>query len=173
MGIVTLDELAALRGQWHHQGLQVILTNGVFDLLHSGHVRYLEQARALGDLLIVAINSDSSTRAIKGPTRPLVPEADRVAVVAALRCVDYVVVFSTPTAENVVAAIQPTYYVKGGDYALPPASQAPQSPIAIDEDRLPEARIARAHGGRVLLIPYLPGHSTSDLIARIKALPPA
>jgi rfaE bifunctional protein nucleotidyltransferase chain/domain len=135
----------------------------VFDLLHVGHVAYLEQARALGDVLVVAINSDSSTRALKGPQRPLMPEDDRARMLAALRCVDYVTLFAEHTAEVVVAALQPDYYVKGGDYA-----RAPGVPdAAVDEDRLPEARVARARGGQVVLLPYRAGYSTSALIERI------
>jgi rfaE bifunctional protein nucleotidyltransferase chain/domain len=135
----------------------------VFDLLHVGHVAYLEQARALGDVLVVAINSDSSTRALKGPQRPLMPEYDRAHMLAALRCVDYVTLFAEHTAEAVVAALQPDYYVKGGDYARAPG--APDA--AIDEGRLPEARVARASGGQVVLLPYRAGYSTSALIERI------
>jgi rfaE bifunctional protein nucleotidyltransferase chain/domain len=163
MSITPLDTLQALRAQWRAAQQRLVLTNGVFDLLHVGHVAYLEQARALGDVLVVAINSDSSTRALKGPQRPLMPEDDRARMLAALRCVDYVTLFAEHTAEVVVAALQPDYYVKGGDYA-----RAPGVPdAAVDEDRLPEARVARASGGQVVLLPYRAGYSTSALIERI------
>ena len=156
---LPLAELLALRAGWRVQGLGVVLTNGVFDLAHAGHVGYLAQARALGDLLIVALNSDASTRAIKGPLRPIVPEADRAALLLALRSVDYVTIFEEPTAEAVVAALRPDVYVKGGDYAG--LEQAP------DLARLPEGRIVAAYGGQVVLLPYAEGRSTSALIARI------
>jgi rfaE bifunctional protein nucleotidyltransferase chain/domain len=158
--ITQLPALVALRAPWQAHGLRLVLTNGVFDLLHAGHVGYLQQARALGDLLVVALNSDASVRAIKGPLRPLTPEADRAALLAALRCVDYVTIFEEPTAESVVAALRPEVYVKGGDYALgvggPP-----------DLSRLPEARAVLAYGGAVRLLPYAAGRSTSELIRLI------
>ncbi len=161
---LPLAELAALRERWRRAGLRAVLTNGVFDLLHAGHVGYLAQARALGDRLLVALNSDASTRAIKGPQRPITPEGDRAAVLLALRAVDGVTIFDEPTAEAVVAALRPDIYVKGGDYAAD-ESGAP------DLARLPEARVAMAHGGQVALLPYAPGRSTSELIARIRGRP--
>lgn len=159
MAVLALADLLALRDAWHSQGLRLVLTNGVFDLLHAGHVAYLEQARSLGDVLVVALNSDASTRAIKGALRPIVPEADRAALLSALRAVDYVTIFDQPTAEAVVAALRPDIYVKGGDYAGP--DQAP------DLERLPEARIVASYGGRVVLLPFAEGHSTSAIIRRI------
>ncbi len=167
MPTLTLPDLLALRTTWRDEGLRVILTNGVFDLIHAGHVGYLTQARALGDLLVVALNADASTRAIKGPRRPIVPEADRAALLTALRPVDYVTIFAEPTAEALVAALRPEVYVKGGDYALG-TSAAP------DLARLPEGRVVAAYGGEIVLMPYAEGHSTSALIARIIACyPPA
>jgi rfaE bifunctional protein nucleotidyltransferase chain/domain len=163
MSITPLATLRELREEWRAEQRRLVLTNGVFDLLHVGHVEYLEQARALGDLLVVAINSDSSTRALKGPQRPLIPEQDRARMLAALRCVAYVTLFAEPTAEAVVAALRPDYYVKGGDYASAPGVSA----AVVDEDRLPEARVARACGGQVVLLPYRVGYSTSALIQRI------
>ncbi len=164
MTLVTLDHLLALRSQWHQAGLRLVLTNGVFDLLHRGHIQYLTQARALGDMLVVGINSDESTRALKGPSRPLVPAADRAYLLAALRMVDYVTVFAELTAEALVQSLQPELYVKGGDYATTDAAA-----LGIDPPRLPEARIVQAYGGQVVLLPYCPGYSTSDLLARIVA----
>lgn len=160
MAQLSLDDLAALREDWGVRGLRVVLTNGVFDLIHAGHVGYLERARALGDLLVIALNSDASTRAIKGPLRPIVPQADRAAVLAALRCVDHLTIFDEPTAEAVVAAVRPDVYVKGGDYATG-AGAAP------DLARLPEARIVAGYGGQVALLPYAAGRSTSEIIGRI------
>lgn len=159
MSVSSREELLALRGAWRSQGLRLVVTNGVFDLLHSGHLSYLTQAHALGDLLLVGINSDASTRALKGPQRPLMPEDERAALLAALRCVDYVTIFGEPTAEALVRAFEPDVYVKGGDYA--------DAAGALDEARLPEARVVRSSGGQVVLLPYQAGRSTSALIARI------
>lgn len=159
MKIFELPELLTLRASWRAEGLACVLTNGVFDLLHSGHVGYLEQARALGDRLIIALNSDASVRAIKGPLRPIVAQAERATLLAALRCVDAVTIFDTPTAEPVLDALQPTIYVKGGDYACPDGT--------IDAERLPEARSVRSYGGQIVLLPYAEGSSTSALIERI------
>jgi rfaE bifunctional protein nucleotidyltransferase chain/domain len=143
------ERIAALRAGGGH----LVLTNGCFDLLHVGHVRYLQAARALGDLLVVGLNSDASVRAIKGPDRPLVPQHERAEVLAALACVDGVVVFDEPTAETLVAALRPDIYVKGSDYS---------------EATLPEARIVRAYGGVVQLVPVIPGVSTTALVERIR-----
>ncbi len=158
--IYSLAELTPLRAAWRSAGLKVVLTNGVFDLLHVGHISYLMAARALGDRLIVAINSDESTRLLKGPLRPIVPAAERAAIIAALRCVDAVTIFTERTAETVVAALTPDLYVKGGDY-----SQG----ATIDETRLPEARVARMVGGEVQLLPFYEGYATTQLIERIVA----
>jgi rfaE bifunctional protein nucleotidyltransferase chain/domain len=166
MPVVSRDELPGLRARWQRAGQRVVFTNGVFDLLHVGHVAYLEEARALGDVLVVGLNSDTSTRAIKGPQRPLAPEEARAYVLAALRCVDWVTIFSEPTAEALVAALQPAVYVKGGDYASAPGDIA-----SVDEARLPEARVVRQYGGQVALLPYRAGYSTSALLAKIRGLP--
>jgi rfaE bifunctional protein nucleotidyltransferase chain/domain len=133
-------------------GSRLVLTNGCFDLLHVGHVRYLQAARRLGDYLIVGVNSDASVRRLKGSTRPLVPAAERAEVVAALGCVDAVVIFDTATAEPLVAALRPDVYVKGHDYT---------------EDTLPEAHLVRAYGGTVALLRTVPGASTTALIRRV------
>jgi D-beta-D-heptose 7-phosphate kinase/D-beta-D-heptose 1-phosphate adenosyltransferase len=156
-----------------------VLTNGVFDLLHLGHVRYLHEARALGDALIVALNSDASTRLLKGPERPFTPQMERAEIMAALGCVDAVTVFDTPTAVALVADVRPEIYAKGGDYAdtgtattlqrIEPAALAPDGPLFA---RLPEARVVAEYRGTLCLIPYLPGHSTSALIARIRGAGP-
>lgn len=154
MPVVDLATACARRVEHAARGERVVATNGCFDLLHVGHVRYLAQARALGDALFVAVNSDRSARALKGPGRPLVPAAERAEILAALRCVEYVVIFDEDTAEDVMAALRPDVYVKGGDYTL---------------DRLPEARVVQAYGGAVRLLPLVAGRSTSQLIARIAA----
>jgi rfaE bifunctional protein nucleotidyltransferase chain/domain len=162
-GVIDRDTLVSLREDWRAAGQRVVLTNGVFDLVHIGHVSYLQQARALGDLLIVGLNSDASTRALKGPERPLVGQHERAALLVALRCVDYVSIFEEQTAEALVAAVQPDVYVKGGDYALPDATTG-----ETQGKTLPEAPIVQSYGGEVRLIPYLPGYSTSELIAKIR-----
>lgn len=163
--VTALEELARLREQWRSRGLRVVFTNGIFDLLHLGHVRYLGQARALGDLLVIGLNSDVSTRQLKGPKRPLIAEDERAALLLSLRAVDAVTIFTEPTAEQLVAALQPDIYVKGGDYTLQPDAAA--GPTATAGKELPEAQIVQSYGGRVELIPYLPGHSTTELIERI------
>ncbi len=159
-------ELAALLHLHRAAGQRVVFTNGCFDLLHLGHVRYLQEARSLGDLLVVGLNSDDSTRALKGPNRPLVPQDERAEVLAALACVDYVTIFEEMTAVALVETLRPDVYVKGGDYAAPTAEDAAQ-PAAINYAKLPEAAPVLAEGGQVRLIPYVPGHSTSELIERI------
>jgi rfaE bifunctional protein nucleotidyltransferase chain/domain len=151
--IYTLPPLVARVAALRAAGSRLVLTNGCFDLLHVGHVRYLRAARELGDFLAVALNSDSSVRALKGAERPFVPENERAEVLAALACVDAVVVFGEPTAEALVAALRPEVYVKGDDYT---------------EAALPEAGIVRAYGGTVRLLPASPDLSTTVLVARIR-----
>jgi rfaE bifunctional protein nucleotidyltransferase chain/domain len=162
--LVARPQLAALCQEHRAAGQTLVFTNGCFDLLHLGHVRYLQAARALGDLLIVGLNSDASTRRLKGPERPLVPEQERAEVLAALACVDYVTIFEEDTAVALVQALRPDVYVKGGDYAE--SAHQGQAPT-INDKKLPEAAPVLAAGGQVRLIPYLPEHSTSDLIQRI------
>jgi len=162
--VVTLAELVRLRSAWRAAGRRVVFTNGAFDLLHVGHVRYLQAARQLGDLLIVGLNDDASVRGYKGPARPLVAADERAEILAALACVDYVVLFGEPTATRLVEALAPDVYAKGGDYRA--ASGAAGKP-------LPEAAAARAGGGEVVIVPFVPGRSTSALIARIAAEAPA
>src|SRR5438270_11134013 len=115
--IIGRHELAAEVQRRQQAGERGFFTNGCFDLLHLGHVRYLQQARALGDFLVLGLNDDAGTRALKGPGRPLVPQAERAEILAALTCVDYITIFTEPTAGPLVALLQPTVYVKGGDYA--------------------------------------------------------
>ncbi len=160
--ILPRDALIARLHALHATGLRVVCTNGVFDLLHIGHLRYLQAARALGDVLLVGVNSDSSTRRLKGASRPLVPQAERAELLAGLACVDLVTIFDEDTAEELVRVAQPEVYVKGGDYAA--IRDVGTSPAA---KLLPEANIVRAQGGDVVLIPYVPGHSTSALIEHI------
>ena len=181
--IVEREALARMVRQRQARGKRAVLTNGVFDLLHLGHITYLQQARALGDLLVVGINSDASTRRLKGPARPLTPERERAEVLAALACVDYVTIFGENTAESLVAALCPALYVKGADYAGGGADTMRLSPDALRAlltgemaappaltglaVRLPEARTVASYGGALALLPYLAGHSTTELIQRI------
>lgn len=168
--VLDLPTLLPLRAQARAAGQLVVFTNGAFDLLHVGHVRYLQAARALGDMLIVGLNSDASVRAYKGPSRPLVTQDERAELLAALACVDYVTIFDEPTAEALVAALQPDIYVKGGDYRpTADGSAAARAPGSDPVDKpLPEAAIVQAYGGRVVIIPYVPGKSTTNLIERIR-----
>jgi D-glycero-beta-D-manno-heptose 1-phosphate adenylyltransferase len=180
--VIERERLAGLLASKREQGQRqrIVFTNGVFDLLHLGHLRYLRQARRLGDLLVVGVNSDESTRQLKGPQRPLVPEAERAELLAALDCVDYVTTFGERTAETTLALLQPEVYVKGADYAEGANRQqdtlldAEELRRALAKDpgpveRLPEASIVADYGGSLALLAYLPGHSTSDLIDRIVA----
>lgn len=164
--VTELDELVRLRERWRDQAMRIVFTNGIFDLLHIGHLQYLEAARQRGDLLIVGLNSDSSTRRLKGPQRPLIPQAERAALLLGLRAVDYVTIFDDSTAERLVAALQPDLYVKGGDYTLS-ASASGTSTGSQPPKVLPEAQVVQSYGGHVELISYLPGHSTTELIERI------
>lgn len=145
-----LSELAGRRAK----GTRIVFTNGCFDLMHVGHVRYLEQARALGDLLVVGVNSDASVRALKkGPERPLVPEDQRAEVLAALACVDYVVLFNEPDPGRLIADVQPDVLVKGGDWA---------------PDQIVGRDTVEARGGTVRSIPLVPGVSTTAIVNKIK-----
>jgi D-glycero-beta-D-manno-heptose 1-phosphate adenylyltransferase len=157
--IVTREQLKELRADWRTAGHTVVFTNGCFDLLHIGHVKYLEEARQLGDLLVLGLNSDASVRRLKGEKRPLVGQDERALVMNALRPVDYVVIFEETTAESIISELQPEIYVKGGDYA-PGANPGDGKP-------LPEAPAVRAYGGEIRLIQFLPGHSTTELIHKI------
>lgn len=161
--LVEREQLLQQREEWRKAGRKLVFTNGCFDLVHLGHVRYLEEARALGDILVVGLNSDASVKRLKGPNRPLVPEQARAAVMTALRPVDYVIIFEEDTAEAIVAVLQPDLYVKGGDYNASEAVSSAGKP-------LPEAAIVRQYGGQVRLIPFLPDHSTTALIQKIVAL---
>lgn len=152
--ILTWDQACILRERLRTEGKTVALANGVFDLLHVGHVRYLEGARALADFLVVAINSDASTRALKGPDRPWVPEDERAEVVAALQSVDAVVLFGEPDVRALIRLLQPDCQVKGRDYT---------------PDSIPERDEVLGYGGRVAVAGDPKDHSTSDLLARLRS----
>jgi len=149
----TLDELIKIAAQARRNGKSVVFTNGCFDLLHRGHVHVLRQAKAAGDLLIVAINSDQSVKAIKGPTRPVAAEMDRLELIAAMEMVDYVILFDEPDPSKLITAIKPNVLAKGGDWGA---------------DGVVGADIVEREGGRVVLVPYLKGYSTSEIIERIR-----
>ena len=150
--IVDQKALMAILESRVRHGERVVFTNGCFDLLHVGHVRYLARARACGDLLVVGLNSDRSVRTIKGPKRPVMPQDQRAEVLAALACVDFVVIFDEPDPGTLIGAVLPQVLVKGADWP---------------EDRIVGAREVRAAGGTVVRVPLVPGSSTSAIIERI------
>lgn len=154
MPLLALPQALALRDSLRAQSRRVVFTNGVFDLLHIGHVDYLEQARALGEALIVGVNGDDSARRLKGEGRPFVPAAERARLVAALACVEAAVLFDDLTADRLILTLRPDVYAKGGDYSAKP---------------LPERPTADSVGAAVVLLPLVPDHSTTALIARIRA----
>lgn len=153
--VLTLEAALSERAAMRRAGHQLVFTNGHFDLLHVGHLDYLEKARALGDALFLGLNGDESTTRLKGEGRPLVPAVERARLLAALMPVSGVIIFEADTADDMLRQLQPDIYVKGGDYA---------------HKVLPERPTVEAYGGRVALIDYLPDHSTTALIARIKVL---
>ena len=150
--ILTRDDLRDERARLRGAGKSLVFTNGVFDILHIGHVRYLEQARALGDALVVAVNSDSSVRELKGPGRPLTAAADRAEILAALETVNYVTIFNELSPRSLITELLPDVLVKGGDYAL---------------DQIHGREEVEAAGGRVVSLPFVEGASTSKIIERI------
>jgi D-beta-D-heptose 7-phosphate kinase/D-beta-D-heptose 1-phosphate adenosyltransferase len=182
--VISEENLAKVVRERQQGGEQAVFTNGCFDILHLGHVRYLQRARELGDFLVVGVNSDESTSRLKGPKRPLVPEKERAEVLAALAHVDYVTIFADNTAGRLLDRLRPSLYVKGGDYA---ACDHPQDSILTSESlkrllagdvgeypqfahlgaSLPELPTVAEYGGRLALLAYLPGHSTSALVDRI------
>ena len=150
------DALSRTIAEWRRQGRRIVFTNGVFDLLHPGHVRYLQAARAHGDVLVVAVNSDRSVRANKGPSRPITPARERAELLAALSCVDAVVEFDEDTPAEIIRRLQPDVLVKGADW---PA------------DRIVGRDTVEARGGRVVRVPVEQGYSTSVIIERVRSLP--
>ncbi len=155
MSVVSREEMREIARHLHDTGKQVVFTNGCFDLLHRGHVSYLAAARALGDVLVVGINSDASVRRLKGKDRPVVTQDDRAIVLSSLRAVDYVVVFDEDTPYELIAEVAPDVLVKGGDWA-------PEKIVGAD--------LVRARDGLVTTIPFVPGRSTSALIAKVRSL---
>ena len=135
------------------KGKKIVFTNGCFDILHVGHVRYLKEAKALGDILILGLNSDCSVKSLKGSNRPINNESDRAEVLSALKAIDYVVIFDEKTAENIVGEVKPDIYAKGGDYSI---------------DTLPEAKIVAEHSGKTVLLQLVDGKSSTNIINRCK-----
>jgi D-beta-D-heptose 7-phosphate kinase/D-beta-D-heptose 1-phosphate adenosyltransferase len=152
--LLSRDEARAFTAAARARGQRVVFTNGVFDLIHPGHVRYLQHARALGDLLVVGINSDRSVRANKGPDRPITPELERAEILSALACVDAVTVFDEETPHEIVSALQPDVLVKGADWAA---------------DAIVGRDIVERRGGVVVRVPVEQGYSTSTIVAKIRA----
>ena len=151
--IISQDELVQVAAREKRDGRRVVFTNGCFDLLHPGHVRCLAEARKLGDVLVVAVNSDRSVRGNKGPERPLVPQQDRAEVLAALASVDYVTIFDEPTPQTLISRVLPSILVKGADWA-------PDQVVGREE--------VEAAGGRVFSIALAPGYSTTNLVEKIR-----
>jgi rfaE bifunctional protein nucleotidyltransferase chain/domain len=153
--ILNPEEMLGERQRLRAAGKRLVFTNGVFDVLHVGHVRYLDQARALGDVLVVAINSDRAVGELKGPNRPIFDEAERAEILAALRCVDYVTIFDDISPRNLIATLLPDVLVKGGDYDL---------------DQIHGREEVEAAGGNVISLPFVQGASTTTLIEKIRAI---
>ena len=151
--ILSIEQMLAERERLRAAGARLVFTNGVFDLLHVGHVRYIAQARTLGDALVVAVNSDRSVRQLKGPERPVFSQDERVEILAALRNVDYVVIFDNVSPRSLISQLLPDVLVKGGDYRL---------------DQIDGREEVEAAGGTVITLPFVDGSSTTSLIQRMK-----
>ena len=155
--IIAWDKLPAWRAAMRSSGRKLVVTNGCFDILHLGHVTYLENARNFGDALLIGVNSDAAVRGLKGPGRPVNSETDRAAVLAALESVSGVCIFTDTAATKFLAAAQPDIYVKGGDYTLETLNQE-------------ERRAVESAGGQIVLVPFVPGKSTTSLLEKITRL---
>jgi D-glycero-beta-D-manno-heptose 1-phosphate adenylyltransferase len=147
--VKSIQELREIAADYRSSGRKVVFANGCFDLFHAGHIRYLESAKALGDLLIVGVNGDACVAALKGTGRPLQPEADRAEILASMACVDYVLLFDAPTVDGILKELKPDVHAKGTDYT---------------EESVPERETVLAYGGRVAIAGDPKGHSTRDLI---------
>jgi rfaE bifunctional protein nucleotidyltransferase chain/domain len=155
--IIAWEKLPEWRAALRARGSKLVVTNGCFDILHLGHVTYLENARNFGDALLIGVNSDAATRQLKGAGRPVNSETDRASVLAALQSVDGVCIFTDKTATKFLAAAQPDIYVKGGDYTLETLNQD-------------ERRAVESAGGKIVLVPFIPGKSTTSLLEKIARL---
>lgn len=156
--LATLPALIELADGWRARGKKLVLANGAFDLLHVGHVRYLQGARALGDVLVVAVNSDASVRKAKGEGRPVIPQGERTELLCALECVDCVTLFDEPDVRHLIAALKPQVHAKGTDYTA---------------EAVPERAEVEKYGGRVAITGDPKDHSTTDTVVRLKTLGPA
>lgn len=153
--LIDRKKIAETCAEIRNTGKKIVFTNGCFDILHVGHVRYLSAAKKLGDILIVGLNTDASVKILKGESRPINNEKDRAEILLGLKAVDYVVLFGERTAEDLVAQVKPDIYVKGGDYTV---------------DKIPEAKIVQSYGGEVRLIDFVSGYSTTGTIEKLSAL---
>lgn len=153
--IVPINEIGFVCESIRKNSKKIVFTNGCFDILHYGHISYLKQAKSLGDILIVGLNSDASVRRIKGNQRPIIPEIERGEILDSIKPVDYVVIFEEDTPENLIHIVKPDSLVKGGDYKV--------------EDVV-GARFVQSYGGKVVILPYIQGNSTTDIIQKIKNL---
>jgi D-beta-D-heptose 7-phosphate kinase/D-beta-D-heptose 1-phosphate adenosyltransferase len=151
--ILSQTRLAEVVRRLQQAGKKVVFTNGCFDLLHVGHVRYLQAARRLGDALVIGVNADASVRRLKGPTRPLTPELERAEILDALECVDYVAIFAAETPLALIRKVQPDLLVKGGDWPV---------------EKIVGRAVVEARGGKVISIPLVPGASTTGIVSRIE-----
>lgn len=151
--LINRDNIEKFCDELRNQKKKIVFTNGCFDILHAGHVRYLNVAKSFGDILIIGLNSDESVKRLKGNDRPINNQEDRAEVLLALKAVDYVVIFGEQTAEEVIAQVKPDVYVKGGDYTL---------------ETLPEAKIVQNYGGKVEFVEMVKGRSTTNVINKIK-----
>ena len=151
--ITSVEDLAITRAEMRRAGQSVVFTNGCFDLLHPGHIRYLQEARSLGDVLIVALNSDRAVRELKGPSRPILNEAERAEVMAALECVSYVTIFDDVSPFAIISTLEPDILVKGGDWGV---------------DAIIGRDVVEAAGGTVMSLPFVDGVSTSEILSRIR-----
>lgn len=151
--IATLDQITNICESLRKEGKKIVFTNGCFDLLHLGHISYLKKAKALGDTLIIGLNSDDSVRRLKGNNRPILLQNERAEILDSLKPVDFVVIFEDDTPEKLIRIIKPDFLVKGGDYKI---------------DEIAGATFVRSYGGKVVLVPFIEGKSTSKLIQKIK-----
>ena len=150
--IVSLDELKSITDNLKSKDKVVVATGGCFDILHAGHVQYLEQAKTYGDVLVLFMNSDSSVRRLKGPKRPIVSEEERAVVAAGLGCIDYVCLFDEDTPENIISEIEPDVWAKGADY---------------EGEDIPEAKIINGYGGKIAYISFVEGCSSTNIVEKI------
>jgi len=155
--LISQEQLLTRADQLRSQGKKIAWTNGCFDIIHAGHVDYLERSRAYGDVLVVGLNSDKSVRMLKGDLRPIFSERDRARVLGAIAYVDFVVIFSETTPLNIIKLLKPDFYIKGGDYTIDTINQE-------------ERRAVESYGGKIVLLPLVAGVSTSVIVEKIKKL---